>query len=117
MEGWTDESFKQIRHQSYGYLLHDGYLWKRLKQRDGVPLRVVNDVHTKEQILTELHDGLWVGHRGTWATYTKVKEMYWWTLFYQDVAKFVGSCVKCQLQSKIQYIEDLHPMYLHAMYF
>src|SRR5450759_1456029 len=38
-EGWMDKTFKNIRHQSYGYLLRDGFLWKRPKRTDGVPLR------------------------------------------------------------------------------
>jgi len=36
-EGWLDKTFKDIRHQSYDYLLRDGFLWKRPKRKDGVP--------------------------------------------------------------------------------
>ena len=31
-EGWMDKAFKDIRHQSYGYLLRDGFLRKRAKK-------------------------------------------------------------------------------------
>ena len=30
--GWMDKTFKDIRHQSYGYLLKDGFLWKEGKK-------------------------------------------------------------------------------------
>ena len=77
-EGWMDNAFKDIRHQSYGYLLRDRILWKRAKRADELPLRVVDDSETKTQVLKEFHDDLWAGHRGVWATYTKIKERYWW---------------------------------------
>ena len=116
-EGWLDKTFKDIRHQSYGYLLRDGFLWKRPKRKDGVPLRVVDDSETKNQILKEFHDTLWAGHRGIWATYHKIKERYWWKGLYKDVEEFVASCIKCQLQSKVRYRDELHPTYPLAMHF
>ena len=89
-EGWMDKTFKNIRHQSYGYLLRDGFLWKRPKRKDGVPLRVIGDMETKNQILKEFHDTFWAGHRGIWATYNKIKERYWWKGLYKDVEDFFG---------------------------
>ena len=116
-EGWMDKTFKDIRHQSYGYLLRDGFLWKRPKRKDGVPLRVIGDMETKNQILKEFHDTFWAGHRGIWATYNKIKERYWWKGLYKDVEDFVTSCVDCQLQSKVRYRDELHPTYPLAIHF
>ena len=116
-EGWLDKTFKDIRHQSYDFLLRDGFLWKRPKRKDGVPLRVVDDSETKNQILKEFHDTLWAGHRGIWATYNKIKERYWWRGLYKDVEEFVASCTECQLQSKVRYRDELHPTYPLAMHF
>lgn len=116
-EGWMDKTFKDIRHQSYSYLLRDGFLWKRPKRKDGVPLRVIDDAETKNQILKEFHDTSWAGHRGIWATYNKIKERYWWKGLYKDVEDFVASCIDCQLQSKIRYRDELHPTYPLAMHF
>jgi hypothetical protein len=116
-EGWEDKTFKGIRHQSYGFLLHEGFLWKRPKRSDGVPLRVVGDGETKGQILKEFHDTLWAGHRGVWATYTKIKERYWWKGLYKDVEEFVASCMVCQMQSKMRYRDELHPTYPLGMHF
>lgn len=114
---WMDKTFKDIRHQSYGYLLKDGYLWKRAKRAGEMPLRVVGDSKTKNQVLQELHDTLWAGHRGIWATYTKIKERYWWKGLYKDVEEFVASCVVCQLQSKVRHRDELHPTYPIAIHF
>ena len=116
-EGWTDKAFKDVRHQSYGYLLRDGFLWKRPKRQDGMPLRVIGDAETKSQLLKEFHDTLWAGHRGIWATYYKIKERYWWKGLYKDVEDFVASCPTCQLQSKVRYRDELHPTYPLAMHF
>ena len=75
-EGWIDKTFKDIRHQCYGYLLRNRFLWKRVKRTDELSLRVIDDSETKIQILKEFHDALWAGHKGVWATYTKIKERY-----------------------------------------
>ncbi len=116
-EGWTDKAFKDIRRQSYGYLLKEGFLWKRAKRADESPLRVVGDAETKTKILKEFHDTLWAGHRGVWATYTKVKERYWWKGLYKGVEEFVASCMVCQLQSKIRHRDELHPTYPTSIHF
>lgn len=116
-EDWSDKTFKRIRHQSYGFFLRDKLLWKRPKRNDGMPLRVVGDTETKSQVLKEFHDTLWAGHRGIWATYTKIKERYWWKGLYKDVEEFVASCVVCQMQSKMRYRDELHPTYPLGMHF
>ena len=116
-DGWSTKTFKDIRHRSYDFLLRDGLLWKRPKRKDGVPLRVVDDIETKNQVLKEFHDTLWAGHRGVWATYHKIKERYWWKGLYKDVEEFVASCAECQLQSKVRYRDELHPTYPLAMHF
>jgi len=114
---WTEKFSKEIRHKAYGYLLEDGFLWKRPKRKDGVPLRVVDDQPTKRRIMEEFHDTLWAGHRGVWATYMKIKERYWWKGLYKDVEKFVGSCITCQVQSKIQHRDGLKPTYPLSIHF
>ena len=55
-EGWMDKNFKDITHQSYSYFLRNGFLWKRPKRKDGVPLRVIGNIGTKNQILKKFHD-------------------------------------------------------------
>ncbi|KAL3685370.1 hypothetical protein R1sor_003392 [Riccia sorocarpa] len=73
-EDWNDAEFSKVRRKAYGFLLRDGYLWKRPKRSDGDPLRVVDDSDTKQELLKEFHESLWAGHRGVWATYMKLKE-------------------------------------------
>ena len=57
------------------------------------------------------------GHRGIWATYNKIKERYWWKGLYKYVENFVAFCIECQVQSKVCYINELHPTYPLAMHF
>lgn len=68
--------FKDIRHQSYNYLLCDGFLRKKPKRRDDLPLIVVDNLETKYKVFGEFHNTLWAGHREVWTTYTKIKEYY-----------------------------------------
>ena len=60
----------------------------------------------------EFHESPWVGHRGTWATFEKLKEKYWWLRMYKDVAHFVGTCESYQVHSNIQHRDELHLTYL-----
>jgi hypothetical protein len=116
-EGMTEKEFKEIRHKAYGYLLQDGYLWKRPKRKDGIPVRVIDDEESKKKVMKEFHDTLWAGHRGIWATYMKIKEKFWWKGLYKDVEEFVGSCIICQMQSKTQHRDGLHPTYPLSIHF
>ncbi|KAL3702469.1 hypothetical protein R1sor_020491 [Riccia sorocarpa] len=114
---WNEAEFKKIRQKAYGFLLRDGYLWKRPKRRDGDFLRVVDGEDTKLELLKEFHEALWAGHRGVWATYTKLKERYWWKGMYNDVDKFVGSCLHCQFYSKVRHRDGLVPTFPPSIHF
>ncbi|KAL3699107.1 hypothetical protein R1sor_017129 [Riccia sorocarpa] len=116
-EDWSDTEFKKIRQKAYGFLLREGYLWKRPKRRDGEFLRVVDDEDTKLELLKECHEALWAGHRGVWATYMKLKERYWWKGMYSDVDKFVGSCLHCQFYSKVRHRDGLVPTFPPSIHF
>ena len=61
--------------------------------------------------MSEFHESNWAGHRGTWATFVKIKERYWWKNMYQDVAKFTGSCEKSQIYSGVPHRDELHPTF------
>ncbi|KAL3686292.1 hypothetical protein R1sor_008866 [Riccia sorocarpa] len=114
---WNEAEFKKIRQKAYGFLLRDGYLWKRPKRMDGDFLRVVDDEDTKLELLKEFHETLWARHRGVWATYTKLNERYWWKGMYNDVDKFVGSCLHCQFYSKVRHRDGLVPTYPPSIHF
>ncbi|KAL3702292.1 hypothetical protein R1sor_020314 [Riccia sorocarpa] len=116
-EDWSDAEFKKIRQKAYGFLLREGYLWKRPKRRDGECLRVVDDEDTKLELLKECHEALWAGHRGVWATYMKLKERYWWKGMYSDVDEFVGSCLHCQFYSKVRHRDGLVPTFPPSIHF
>ena len=43
----------------------------------------------------EYHESPWIGHRGIWGKFSKIKVKYWWSGMYKDVAHFVGTCESC----------------------
>ncbi|KAL3700870.1 hypothetical protein R1sor_018892 [Riccia sorocarpa] len=92
-------------------------LSERPKRRDGDFLRIVDDEDMKLELLKEFHETLWAGYRGVWATYTKLKERYWWKGMYNDVDKFVGSCLHCQFYSKVRHRDGLVPTYPPSIHF
>ena len=116
-EGWSEQEFKRIRRKAYGYFLRDGYLWKHPKQMGAMPQRVICNKETQAKLMQEFHESLWARHRGVWATFTKLKEKYWWKGMYKDVSQFVESCVACQMYSNIRHRDGLHPTYPLAMHY
>jgi hypothetical protein len=73
---WTREEANRIRKKAYRFFLRDGHIWKHLKKRNGVPLRVVVKEEEQKELLAAFHDSPWAGHCGTWATIEKLKEKY-----------------------------------------
>ena len=95
-DDWSNQEYKKIRKKAYGFFLKEGHLWRHPKRRGDMPKRVVSDHATQQQVIKDLHESLWAGHRGVWATFEKVKERYWWRGMYKDVSKFVKTCLVCQ---------------------
>ena len=54
-------------------------------------------------------DSPWAGHRGTWATFEKIKGKFWWPGLYRDVHRFVTTCESCQMHSVVRHRDELHP--------
>ena len=71
----------------------------------------------REMLLTAYHESPWAGHRGTWATFEKLKEKYWWPGLYQDVHRFVTTCESCQMHSIVRHRDELHPTYPPTVHF
>ena len=50
-------------------------------------------------LLLEYHESPWSRHRGTWATFEKLKGKNWWPEMYRDAHHFVTTCESCQIYS------------------
>lgn len=90
--------------------------WKKIKEKEGLLYRVVEDVHNgechqillptclTEQVLRSIHDQL--GHQGIERTMSLLKPRCFWGGMYEDVEKWVKNCQRCVLakmpQPKIQ---------------
>ena len=114
---WTREEANLIRKKAYRFFLWDRSIWKHPKKQGGIPLQVVAKKEEQEALLTTYHKSLWAGHRGTWATFEKLKEKYWWLGLYQDVHHFVTTCESCQMHSVVRHRDELHPTYPPIVHF
>ena len=114
---WSGRNFSNFRKKAHRFFLHQGYLWKHPKYKMGNPQRVICDQVQREQILKELHDRDWAGHRGVWATFSKIKERYWWPGFYNEIKKYVETCPTCQIYSSIKHRDELHPTYSPTIHY
>jgi hypothetical protein len=114
---WTREEACQIRKKAYRFFLRDGHIWRHPKKKNYVSLRVVTKKEEQEELLTAFHESPWAGHRGTWATFEKLKGKYWWPGLYRDVHRFVTTCESCQMHSTIRHRDELHPTYLPTVHF
>ena len=68
-------------------------------------------------LILEFHKSPWSGHRGTWATFEKLKEKYWWLGIYKSVHDFVSTCERCQMHSVVRHRDELHPTYPPVVHF
>jgi hypothetical protein len=114
---WTREEANRIRKKAYRFFLRDGRIWKHPKKKNGVPLRVLVKEEEQKELLAAFHDSPWAGHRGTWATFEKLKEKYWWPGLYKDVHPFVTTCESCQMHSMVRHWDELHPTYPLTVHF
>ena len=93
------------------FFLENGLIWREPKRPDGIPLRVVGRKEQRNRIMSEFYESDWAGHRGTWATFVKIKQKYWWKNMYKDIAEFTESYEKCQVYSRIPHRDELHPTF------
>jgi hypothetical protein len=114
---WTKEEANRIRRKAYRFFLRDGYIWKHPKKRGGAPLWVVVKEEEQKELLAAFYDSPWAGHYGTWATFEKLKEKYWWPGLYTDVHQFVSTCESCQMHSMVRHRDELHPTYPPTVHF
>ena len=82
----------QLRKKAYRYFLRNGKIWKVPKRRSDVPLQVIARIDDQRKLMSEFHESPWFGHRGTWATFEKLKEKYWWPSMYKRVHAFMSTC-------------------------
>ena len=69
----TKEEVNRIRKKAYRFFLQDGSIWKHLKKRIGIPLRLVIRREEQKVLLSVYHERPLSGHRRTWATFEKLK--------------------------------------------
>ena len=99
----TKEEAGHLRMKAYRYFLWNGKIWRVPKRRNDAPLSNVAHARADDQrkLLSELHKSPWSRHRGTWATFKKLKEKYWWPGMYKSVHDFVSTCESCQMHSVV----------------
>ena len=102
---------RRKKRQIQKFFLENGLIWRAPKRLGGIPLRVVGMKEQRNWIMSEFHESDWAGHRGTWATFVKIKQKYWWKSMYKDIAEFTESCEKCQVYSGVRHRDELHPTF------
>ena len=113
----TKGEANRIWKKAYHFFLWNRSIWKHMKKRNGIPLRIVTRREEQMALLSEYHESPWSGHYGTWATFEKLKEKYWWPGMYRDAHHFVTTCESCQIHSAIWHRYELHPTYPPTVHF
>jgi hypothetical protein len=78
---------------------------------------VVAREEEQRKLLAAFHDSPLAGHRGTWATFEKLKEKYWWPGLYKDVHRFVTTSESCRMHSMVRHRDELHLTYPPTVHF
>ena len=107
-DGISDGDYRSLRRKALRYYVRDGHLFR--KGRIGeTPRRVVCDQNTREKIVRDMHDEHWAGHRSVAPTFHKIRLAYFWPGMWDMIRKYVETCEQCQMLSRVQYREELHP--------
>ncbi len=81
--------------------------WPKIRERDGLLYRVIEDAHTGEchqlllptcliaQVLKNVHDQM--GHQGIERTLALLRQRCFWGGMYEDVEQWVKQCQRCVL--------------------
>lgn len=108
----------RLRRRAGGYLVRDGYLWKRpLPGQDRQPRRVVGTEGDRLRVMRGVHEDAAAGHRGVERTYLRARDLYHWPGMRRDIRRYVETCPVCQEFSSKRYYEELHPEYPPAILF
>ena len=108
---------KNVKKKALNFILMDGILLRKPKNQLDNPRRVVDLKRRQYELLQEIHDSSWAGHRGAWPTYLKLKERYYWKNMSRDIEEYVRICEKCQMHSSKVVRESLHPTYPPRIHF
>ena len=114
---WRQKNFYNFRKKAHKFFLHQGYLWKHPKFTSRNSRRLICNQDQWDKIIKELHDQEWVGHWEIWATFTKVKERYWWLKLCNNVKRCVVTYTTYQLYSNIKHRDKLHSTYLPGVHY
>ena len=107
-EELTDSEYRSIRRKAQRFYVRDGHLFR--KGRPGeTPRRVVCDRDVQKQIIREMHDAHWAGHRSVGPTFSKIRLGYFWPGMWDMIRSYVETCEQCQKLSHVQHREELHP--------
>lgn len=79
-----------------GYFLHKGVLYRYTDDQEDDDARLVVPASEIPKILHEYHDSPTAGHYGVDKTTFQIARRYHWNRMRQDIAKHIGSCLKCQ---------------------
>ena len=70
---WTKDEASRMRKKAYQFFLLNGKIWQHLKKRISMPLRVAVKKEEQSMLFSEFHDSPCSRHRGTQATFEKLK--------------------------------------------
>ena len=82
-----------------------------------MPLWLVTRTEDQSMLMMEFHKSPWSDHRGTWATFEKLKEKHWCQGLYKDVHHFLSTCGSCQMNLVVLHSDELHPTYPPTIHF
>ena len=108
--GYTEEQQKRIRQKAKHFIIINGLLYKKNRQKEPAnPLRVLKE-NEIESVMANLHSDLLAGHFGFEGTYQRILKRYWWNGMGTDIKNFVKTCEACQRTGGRITKQPLHPI-------
>lgn len=94
----SSKALRVFESKAKRFTLRDGRLWRIHESR--FPQLVITDNLRRLALIEEAHRVC--GHKGREATYSFLKDRYFWPSLYDDIAWHVRSCNACQYRSRIR---------------
>ena len=112
----SDKLFKNIRKEALRHILQGGHIYRKSKDPNIAPHRVVCREEDKRIIIKSMHESEYGSHRGREATKLTTMACYYWSQLSADVSEFIRFCEVCQKQSSTRFQEPLVPTFSPALF-
>src|SRR5436305_4805647 len=113
---FTKQQKQQLINQVRNYTIKNELLYKK-DRKDATKLYRIIRKEELPAVLYMMHNDPTSGHFATDAMFHKIKTIYYWPQYYDDIKKYVEACDSCQRRGRSKKNNLLHPIPVHSPFY